>query len=104
MISKGCQSLLLQASDGKDSSSQGDLACHRHILLHRNSAKSGEESHGDGDSRRGSVLRDGACRYMDVDILPGEVGQAETVCSAFGSDIGEGGLGRLLHDFTQVTG
>ncbi len=32
MVSEGSEGLLLQASDGKDPASQGDLAGHGHIL------------------------------------------------------------------------
>ena len=81
MVSMGGQSLLLQASYGKDPSSQSDLARHGHVFFDRGTGESRNKGYSHRNASRGSILWDGACGDMNVDLLIIEVTRFDAIGS-----------------------
>ena len=69
MVSMGSEDFLLEASYWKHPPSQSDLSGHGHVFFHWNSGEGRNESHGHGNTSRGSILRDGPRGDMNVDLL-----------------------------------
>lgn len=73
MISMGSEDFLLEASYWKYPPSQSDLSGHGDIFFYWNSRKGRDESNGHSDPSRRSVLGNGPCRDMNVDLLSIEI-------------------------------
>ncbi len=100
----GGEGLLLEAADRQNATLQGDLAGHADGVLDGPSREQRGERGDHGHTRTGAVLGDGSGGDVNVElaILEGVLVDSELLGVA--TDVGEGDLGRLLHDVAQLAG
>src|SRR5437016_6998976 len=98
------QDFLLDAADGQNFASKGDLARHGHIAANRNVREGTDNGGTNRDARRRAVFRNGALRYVHVDI---EVA-IEIVRQAEGrgarAHVTHGRLRGFLHNVAELAG
>ena len=100
----GGQHLFFEATDCQDTPAQGNFTGHGEISAHRTTCQGGNKRGGDSDACRWAIFGQGVFRHMDMQI--GVILEARVEVELVGAraNIGEGGISRLAHDFTQLAG
>ena len=98
----GRQRLLPNAADGQHQPAERDFARHRHALLHRLVARRRQNRRRYGDAGGRTVLRDGAGRDVNVEVVLGEEFGRNPECLGARPDVAQGRPSRLLHHVPQL--
>src|SRR6516225_9221717 len=94
--------LLFHATDGKNNARKRHFAGHRQTILHRTVCEQAHEGCHHRGTGRGAVFRDGARRYVDVNVLFAEEVRIDPVALRICTGPGQRRRHRLLHHFTEV--
>ncbi len=100
----GGQNLLLDAADGENLSPQRDLSRHGDFLADGGSRENGRQRRRQGDACRRAVLRDGALRDVDVDVVFPMKVRVDAQLLGPGTNVTQRRLRRLLHHVAQLSG